>query len=117
MPLDRNQIADQLRRGITAGQYPPGRKLPSYRQLAHDLGAAPNTVGEAVRMLAAEGIVATKDKSGTVVLDPGDRAPADERIAAAREELLTVRTGLNETRNALAAIEVQVTDALDKLRD
>ena len=87
MALDRHQVADQLRNDISTGKYQPGDRLPGRRELARQFGVAPNTVGEAVRLLAADCVVATKDKSGTIVLPPGERPSADARLATAREEL------------------------------
>ncbi|MGW0331261.1 GntR family transcriptional regulator [Streptomyces sp. NPDC003011] len=51
------QIADELREAIESGQYEPGAKLPSSRQLAERYEAVRNTVDAAIEILAQEGLV------------------------------------------------------------
>lgn len=62
----RLQISDQVRRG----ERQPGSSLPTVRQLAADLGLAPNTVARAYKELEHDGVVATAGRRGTVVADP-----------------------------------------------
>lgn len=113
MGLDRTEIADQLREGITSGQYRAGQKLPGYRQLARSFGAAPNTVGEAVRLLADEGLVTTKAGASAVVrnLDEVAVAPTD-RAATVQETLTEVRAELRDARERLQSAEKRVADLL-----
>lgn len=115
MALDRHQVADQMRNDISTGKYLPGDRLPGRRELARQFGVAPNTVGEAVRLLAADGVVATKDKSGTIVLPPGERPSAEARLATAREELREVQSELRQTRTHLGTLEDRVANALTNL--
>ncbi|GAA2690660.1 MULTISPECIES: winged helix-turn-helix domain-containing protein [Actinosynnema] len=112
----RAQLADKIRRGIDDGEYSVGKQLPSYRDLAKLLGAAPNTVGEAVRQLAAEGRVRIKANARAVVCEVGD-APltADQQIRAARADLLDVRDKLRSVRRDLDALERQVGSLIDRL--
>jgi DNA-binding FadR family transcriptional regulator len=117
MGLDRNQIAAELRRRIADGTYPVGSRLPGYRKLADDIGAAPNTVGEAMRLLAVEGVVEIAGKSGSRVLPPTTPEPAAVRIAAAREELREVQAELRDARDNLDALEARVAGALANLVD
>lgn len=114
--MDRNAIAQQLRREITSGKYPAGEKLPAYRQLAKRFGAAPNTVGEAVRLLAAEGLVETRKTSPAVVLElPSAQGSAEERSANARDELRDVQSELRDVRDRIGNLEGRVADAITKL--
>lgn len=53
---------------ITSGRLSAGEKLPSKRRLAADLGVSVSTVDTAYQMLAAEGYVKAKPKSGFTVL-------------------------------------------------
>lgn len=115
MGLDRNEIADALRRDITSGKYRAGDRLPGYRDLAAMFGAAPNTVGEAVRMLAAEGLVARRTTSRAVVLSPDETETESERLESARVELQDVHSELQDVRERLVALEDRVTDVLGKL--
>jgi GntR family transcriptional regulator/MocR family aminotransferase len=56
-----------LRQAIREGRLGPGRRLPSTRALAIDLGLARGTVSEAYAQLVAEGFLTARQGSGTVV--------------------------------------------------
>ncbi|MCU1685216.1 MAG: aorA [Amycolatopsis sp.] len=64
-------IADDLRQRLSSGEFPVGTKLPGMNQLAVHYGAHNDEVHEAVIALELEGRVATRSRSGTIVL-PGD---------------------------------------------
>ena len=66
MPLYR-RIAEDLRRAIAAGKLPRGARLPASRVMARQLGVSRNTVLAAYDTLAADGIIAGRTGSGTVV--------------------------------------------------
>ena len=53
------QVADQLRELIVTGRLPQGGRLPTETQLAADLGVSRATVREALRLLAAQGLIRT----------------------------------------------------------
>lgn len=59
-------VADVERR-VGNGDLASGEKLPSSRQLAADLGIAPNTVAAAYRRLRERGVVLGRGRQGTVV--------------------------------------------------
>lgn len=61
----RSQLADAIRTGALA----PGTRLPTVRQLAGDLGVAPNTVAKAYKALEADSLVRGQGRRGTVVND------------------------------------------------
>ena len=74
IPLDRTaasplytQIRDFLRAGIASGKLPPETRLPSSRELAHDLGVSRITVDNAYADLEAEGLTEGRHGSGTYV--------------------------------------------------
>lgn len=62
------QLYRYIVREITSGSLAAGEKLPSKRRLAADLGVSVSTVDTAYQMLAAEGYVKAKPKSGFTVL-------------------------------------------------
>jgi DNA-binding FadR family transcriptional regulator len=58
------QIADQLRAAIASGTLAPGTRLPPEAELASRYGVSRGTVREAMRMLAASGLVASSRGAG-----------------------------------------------------
>ncbi len=63
------QLVDQLHFRITAGELPPGTKLPSIRSLATTHKLAANTVAKALRQLEFRGLIKANNRSGYVVAD------------------------------------------------
>ena len=69
------QIKAQAIAQIASGELLAGTKLATVRQLASDLGIAPNTVARAYRELEADGFLLSRGRNGTVVkAQPGDAA-------------------------------------------
>ena len=62
------QIADQIRAMLVAGDFNPGERLPTVRQVAVDLGVNHNTVAEAYRNLAEEGWLSLERGRGALVV-------------------------------------------------
>ncbi len=112
---DRDKYASQmlastLRAQITGGAYPPGARLPSYRQLRDDHDVALNTAQAAIRLLTADGLVDIRPGSGAYVRDdPGDAG------GSIRAELTGLRAALRQSRNDLAAAETAVARLLSRL--
>jgi GntR family transcriptional regulator len=63
------QIMDQFRNLIERGDLRAGDLLPTVRQLAGDLGVAPNTVARAYAELQEEGLLVSNGRRGTSVAD------------------------------------------------
>lgn len=61
------QVVAQIRAGIERGELQPGSALPTVRQLAGDLGIAPNTVARAYGELQSEGWLVGDGRRGTRV--------------------------------------------------
>ncbi|MGC1380883.1 MAG: GntR family transcriptional regulator [Candidatus Baltobacteraceae bacterium] len=61
------QIAEQIRAAIERGELPPESSLPTVRQLAGDLGVAPNTVARAYGELQSDGWLIGDGRRGTRV--------------------------------------------------
>ena len=74
------QLVARLQEQIVSGAYPPGRKLPSVRDLAADAGVNPNTVQRAFAELERLGLIYTQRTSGKFVTE--DAAAADAFCAA-----------------------------------
>ncbi|WP_181804612.1 GntR family transcriptional regulator [Streptomyces shenzhenensis] len=74
MDLDRSvpvwpQVADELRRRLDAGTYPPGPRFPAVVDLAAELDVAASTVQKTVAALRAEGRLRTVLGQGSFVAD------------------------------------------------
>jgi DNA-binding FadR family transcriptional regulator len=110
---DRNAsklLADALRAKIEDGGYPPGSKIPSYRQLRDDHHVALNTAQAAIRMLAAEGLVVIRPAKGAYV------CPAPEsNTPTLRAELTSLQAVLRRNSKDLAAAERQLALLLARL--
>lgn len=61
------QIHQKMIEGISLGTFPPGRKLPSSRKLADQLGVARNTVVLVYQLLTDEGYLVSRERSGIYV--------------------------------------------------
>lgn len=73
-PLQARVVHD-IRNRIAAGDLRDGQALPSTRALAEHFGVSVFTINEAMRLLAAEGLVENKSRSRRIVR-AGDLAPA-----------------------------------------
>ena len=65
------QIADQVRSLISAGEFPPGSRLPAERELAKRFGVSRPTLREALIALEVEGYVDVRPGSGIVTTQKG----------------------------------------------
>jgi GntR family transcriptional regulator len=66
-------IAADLRRRITSGEFTVGNTLPQYAELKESYDASQATIRAALDMLEAEGVVRPVKRLGIVVRDPGER--------------------------------------------
>lgn len=75
------QLMDQLKAGIVTGEFSPGKRLPSVRELAMEAGVNPNTMQRSLSELEREGLVCSMRTTGRFVTE--DR----EIIDRTRQEL------------------------------
>ncbi|MFB4316362.1 FadR/GntR family transcriptional regulator [Actinomadura sp. 21ATH] len=99
------QVIDQLRGEITAGNWPVGAKIPPEPVLSESLGVGRNTVREAVRALTHVGLLECLQGDGTYVRATSELSGAVRRRLATAEiiEILEVRRGLEVEAARLAA--------------
>jgi DNA-binding GntR family transcriptional regulator len=99
------QVADGLRAAIKSGELPPGVKLPSGRELAHQWGVALMTLQKAVDLLREEGLVYSQQGRGVFVRPAGAQTHVDE--------LAALRQAVEDMQRRLAAVEhrLRTTDA------
>lgn len=73
------QVIDELRQQITSGAWPVGTRIPTEPELVEQLGVARNTVREAVRALAHNGLLDIRQGSGTFVVATSELAGVMQR--------------------------------------
>jgi GntR family transcriptional regulator len=85
------QIMEQIRARIAAGDWTPGKELPSIRALAAGLSVSVITVKRAYLDLESEGVIVTRHGKGWFVADVNGLASElkeeqlDEHLTAAAE--------------------------------
>ncbi|MFC9965715.1 GntR family transcriptional regulator [Nocardia ignorata] len=77
------QIAGYLRDQIVRGDLPPGAEVPSERELAVTWKVARPTAGKALQSLRRQGLVESRQGSGTYVREPHAAPRARERFERA----------------------------------
>jgi GntR family transcriptional regulator, transcriptional repressor for pyruvate dehydrogenase complex len=88
------QIAGHLREAISAGQLPPGTRLPSEVDLASEYGVSRGTIRETFKLLASRGLVSsTRGAAGGTFV----RLPEPDRVAAAVGETIALWFNAGET--------------------
>ncbi|MCO6009786.1 FCD domain-containing protein [Actinoallomurus purpureus] len=100
-----DQVIARLRQQITSGAWPVGSRIPTEPELAERLGVARNTVREAVRALAHNGMLDIRQGSGTYVVATSELAGVMQRrfAAADRRDVTEVRGALEAAAAGLAA--------------
>ncbi len=85
------QIVEQILLKIKSGELPPGAKLPTERELAHELGVARGTVKKAYAELADNNIIEVIQGSGSYVYSDKQNFDGERRRLAISmiEELLS----------------------------
>ncbi|MFF1870841.1 FadR/GntR family transcriptional regulator [Streptomyces sp. CB03911] len=100
-----DQVIAQLRAQITSGEWPVGSRIPTEVALVEQLGVARNTVREAVRALAHNGLLDIRQGSGTYVLATSELAGVMHRrfADADQQQVAELRATLETSAAGLAA--------------
>lgn len=109
-PVTRNttladQVIGRLRAEIASGAWPVGSRIPTEPELVDLLGVARNTVREAVRALAHNGLLDIRQGSGTYVVATSELAGVMRGRFADADPLhvAELRSSLEATAAGLAA--------------
>ncbi len=102
VPTSCDVLAERLQRQILGGHYARGAALPTERDLVSTTGLSRGSVREALRILQAQGLVATRPGryGGSVVSQPSDAQLAGQIERFAKGRSLPLHA-LVETRQAL----------------
>lgn len=104
-PAKYQRLADDLRALIRSGKAAPGSQLPSKAALMDAHHVALGTVNEALRVLRAEGLVETRQGTGTYVCDPlpDENIPSEFETVMGRIDALAEE--VRQLREQVAAVE------------
>jgi DNA-binding FadR family transcriptional regulator len=100
-----DRVIARLRQQITSGAWPVGSRIPTEPELVEQLGVARNTVREAVRALAHNGLLDIRQGSGTWVIATSELAGVMQRRFAAADpaQVAELRGMLEAAASARAA--------------
>lgn len=80
------QVSEVLREAIGGGQYRPGEKLPSHREVADDFGVSIGTIKRAFALLQSQGLIVTRQGQGAFVrTQPAEPTVEGDELAQLRE--------------------------------
>lgn len=99
------QIAEIIKFRILRGEYPPGTRIPSVRELAQEAAANPNTMQRALALLKSEGLLITRRTTGRTVTEH------QELI------LLTRRTLAKEYVKRLSALDFSIEEINELMQE
>ncbi|MEU6482298.1 FadR/GntR family transcriptional regulator [Streptomyces sp. NPDC047017] len=99
------QVIAALRSQIASGEWPVGSRIPTEPELVEQLGVARNTVREAVRALAHNGLLDIRQGSGTYVVATSELAGVMQRrfSGADPRHIAELRSTLESAAAKLAA--------------
>ncbi len=119
-PLNKTNLADTateaIRSEILAKRWAVGEKLPNEASLSTMLSVSRGTVREAVRVLVSQGLLETRQGSGTYVLSTTDSSrPLSMARRASLRDQFAARCALDVEGARLAAIR-KTPDIITRLR-
>jgi DNA-binding FadR family transcriptional regulator len=112
----QEQVLEQLGQDICTGRYKPGETVPPEGELCERFGFSRIVIREAVKSLAAKGMVDVRRKSGTVVQDPGRWNLFDPDVIAWRAKSATVDPAMSRDLMELRRIVEPAAARLAALR-
>ena len=99
------QILEQIRARVAAGDWPPGKELPSIRALAAALNVSVITIKRAYLDLESEGVIVTRHGKGSFVADVNGLAGelTEAKLDEHLNEAVALGRQLGLTEDELAA--------------
>ena len=110
-----HSVAEEIKKLISDGAFPPGSRLPGERELAERFNVSRVTIREAEIVLQALGFIKIKTGSGVYVLDPAHRE-AEVLPNVSAFELTEARLLFESEAAALAARNID-DETMDHLED
>src|SRR6185436_1407227 len=106
------QVVDEIKALIAAGELQEGSSLPPVRQVAADLGVNLNTIAFAYRERQKAGLIKIRHGAGAVVVAQGISHDNEERLQA---KLMPTSTALVHPRHTRPQVIAIVNNALNPL--
>ena len=107
------RLIDDIYMRILTGEYPPGSKLPTVRDLALTMRANPNTVQRALGRIEEKGLIYTQRTTGkyvtenTSVINEARRSLAEQYADEYFENMKRIGFGSEEASSFIRAKEDQ----------
>lgn len=117
----QGRVIEGLGRAIVSGRYSPGELLPREQELIEEFGVSRTSLREAMKVLAAKGLLEIRQKSGTRVRPEATWNTFDSDLfawaiqegksEASIRDLIELRQLLEPSAARLAATRATITDA------
>lgn len=104
-PSARLRIASELARAILKGAYKPGDRIPGEVELGRTHGASRPAIREALKTLAAKGLIASRRRDGTRVCERSAWQMLDSQVLAWRLSLAPEAKFASDLLHMRAVIE------------
>jgi DNA-binding transcriptional regulator YhcF (GntR family)/predicted kinase len=93
----KDRVVRHIRNAIEAGALRDGEVLPSTREMAEEWGVSVFTISEAMKVLAGEGLIVNKARSGRIVKAPENAMRSAVRLASPQVILIGGYAGSGKT--------------------
>lgn len=106
------QVQDAIIKKIILGDYKPGDKIPSIKDLAKDFKINANTVSKSLTDLEAQGILETRRGMGTYIVEDKDmiEETVDKYIGSRVSDIITEFEMLGIDKQRLIELVKEKTD-------
>lgn len=105
------QIVEELKKRAVRGQYPPGKQLPSVREMAREMGVNANTMARAYLELERAGFTYSRRGQGSFICDDPKRLNTERHLLAT-----AALRRFSDNIKALGLDEAQIIQLLDLLQ-
>lgn len=102
---------------ILSGTYPPGSFLPRENDMGLAYGVSRTVIREALKVLAAKGLLTSRPRIGTVVSDPDEWNIIDPQVLAWHQPSNKVFGAILETRRGIEPLAAELAAQRATLRE
>lgn len=108
------QLIEQITTALVSGEFPPGSRLPSVRDLAQEAAVNPNTMQKALAELERKQLVNTQRTAGRTVTEDTamlEKVKAELAVGQVEQFLLQMASLGISKEQILALIEIKLKEA------